>query len=591
MKLYILILSNLLIINDIFGLKNHSESLLTDNVNTTSWKSTKEPSIRSRKGRKPNIILILADDLGFNDVSFRGQNFFLTPNIDALAYHGTILNKYYVPSVCTPSRTALLTGKYPLRTGMQHLVIPNGEPWGLCANEKLMSHIFQEAGYSTNIIGKWHLGFFKESYTPTYRGFDYHYGYMGGYIDYWTHSLKPSNSCYSPGHDLWKNTEQVYDKNGTYATDIITNEAINVIRNHNVNEKPLFLIINHLAPHTGDEDDPMQAPKDEIDKFTHITDLNKRTYAAMVSKLDESIGKTIHALKNKNMLENSIVIFYSDNGAPTVGMFSNGGSNFPLRGQKFSPWEGGVRSSGVIWSPLLNVQSTIWNEYIHAIDWLPTLLDAANIPIPNEYQIDGRNLWKSISNGESIDERSILHNIDEILGYSSYMRGIYKYINGTTNEGVYDSWLSDVEYEKDPRSYNYSKTIINTQTWKILQNFNKNNIDTNKIEKIRSQLSIKCNLRKKISNNSTFECEPLKAPCLFNIKSDPCEMYNLAKLPKYQGILESMKNDVEEWKNKLIPSVRQDYFDPISDPALHNGEWRWWKDQSDGNSIPGTYCI
>ncbi|XP_055385576.1 arylsulfatase J-like [Condylostylus longicornis] len=534
--------------------------------------------------------MIVADDLGFNDVSFRGQNCILTPNIDALAYHGTILNKYYVPAMCSPSRTALLTGKYPIRTGMQHFVIPNAEPWGLCANEKLMSHIFQEAGYSTNLIGKWHLGFFKESYTPTLRGFDYHYGYMGGYIDYWDHSLIMLDSNFSCGHDFWTNRKQTYDKNGTYATDLITNEAVRVILNHNVEEKPLFMITSHLAPHTANENDPMQAPKDEIDKFQHIKDLKKRTYAAMVSKMDESIGKILQALNDKDMLKNSIIIYYSDNGAPTVGLHSNGGSNYPLRGQKNSPWEGGMRSSAVIWSPLLIKKNFIWDEPIHAVDWLPTLLAATQTSLPQGFQLDGHNLWNAISKGLSNGDRSILHNIDTIDGYVSYMRGPFKYINGTTVNGIFDNWLSQSEKEIDPRAVNYFETVKNTSTWNLLQTFNKKPINSYKIERVRSDLSVKCpNLYENPSYN-VFKCEPLKEPCLFNLDLDPCEKFNLARISQFEEVLNCMEEDIKNWMQKVVPSVRQAYYDPESNPALHNGEWIWWKNQSDGNAIPGTYC-
>ena len=229
--------------------------------------------------QKPNIVIIMADDLGFNDVSFHGSLEIPTPNIDALAYNGVILNRFYTPPLCTPSRSSLMTGKYPTSLGMQHFVIPSDEPWGLGLEEKLMPQYFKEAGYSTALIGKWHLGFFQKQYTPTKRGFDSHFGYLGPYIGYYNYSLTMFDRNYTEGYDMRRNLTVADDINPKpYVTELFTNEAVKKIQSHN-KASPLFLMINHLAPHAGNENMPMEAPQDEIDKFMHIPDIKRRTLA------------------------------------------------------------------------------------------------------------------------------------------------------------------------------------------------------------------------------------------------------------------------------------------------------------------------
>ena len=208
-----------------------------------------ESSLQQRESKR-NVIVIMADDLGFNDVSFRGSNEIPTPNIDALAFNGAILNRHYTPQLCTPSRSSFMTGKYPYRLGMQHFVVVSDEPWGLGKEEKVLPEYFKDAGYSTAMVGKWHLGFFEENYTPSKRGFDKFFGYLGPYSDYWDYSLKMFNRNYSRGYDMRRNEIVAKDFDPVYATDLFTREAVKVIEEHD-KKKPLFMVVNHLAPHAG----------------------------------------------------------------------------------------------------------------------------------------------------------------------------------------------------------------------------------------------------------------------------------------------------------------------------------------------------
>ncbi|KAH8379102.1 hypothetical protein KR009_003096 [Drosophila setifemur] len=529
---------------------------------------------------KPNIIIIMIDDMGMNDVSFHGSNQILTPNIDALAYNGILLNRHYVPNLCTPSRATLLTGKYPIHTGMQHFVIITDEPWGLPKQERLMPELFRDAGYSTHLVGKWHLGFWRKDLTPTMRGFDHHFGYYNGYIDYYDHEVRLLDRNYSAGLDLRRDLEPCPEANGTYATEAFTSEAKRIIEQHD-KSKPLFMVLSHLAVHTGNEDNPMQAPEEEVAKFAHIKDPKRRTYAGMISSLDKSVGQTMRALKDNGMLNNSIVLLYSDNGAPTVGIHSNAGSNYPYRGQKESPWEGGIRSAGALWSPLLQEQGYVSNQAIHAIDWLPTLAGAAGVSLPQDLQLDGINLWPSLSGNAEPKPRRFIHVLDEVFGYSSFMSDTLKYVNGSSFNGQYDHWLGELDTdENDPLSENYGEQVLTSEVHSVLSS---RGLTEDRILQMRSQATQKCPpIEGEDPLEPHYRCEPLSAPCFFDLSKDPCERYNLAKL--YPRQLEQLAQDVEEIRRSAIPSARVPVSDKRANPALHNGNWEWWNTTKSGSS-------
>ncbi|XP_037824273.1 arylsulfatase B-like, partial [Lucilia sericata] len=547
------------------------------------------PQVRKlrQQSEKPHIVIILIDDMGFNDVSFHGSNQVVTPNIDALAYNGIILNRNYVPNLCTPSRSTLLTGKYPIHTGMHHFVIVNDEPWGLPLNQRLMPELFRDSGYSTYLVGKWHLGFYRKEMTPLYRGFDHHLGYYSGYIGYYDHTLKMLNRNYS-GLDMRRDLEPCPELSGIYATDLFTREAVHVIRNHNV-EKPLFLLMSHLAVHTGNEDNPMEAPEEELEKFDYISDPQRRAYAAMLSRLDQSVGLTVKALADKGILDNTIILLYSDNGAPTVGIHGNMGSNYPFRGQKESPWEGGIRSAALIWSPLLKQKNYVSNQVSHAIDWLPTLAAAANISLPEDLNLDGINLWPALSEAQESQPRRLLHVYDDIFGYSSYMKGNLKYVNGSSFEGKYDTWLGDINQdEMDPLSKNYEENILNSL---VQQTLGDQSVSKELIQNLRQQSTHTCPLNSEDYTKDIYKCQPLKAPCYFDIEKDPCERYNLANLYPLQ--VEILAQEVKEYRLGLTPTARIPFPDARCNPLRFQGNWQWWygtPDTSKAGKIPAIAC-
>ncbi|KAH8270630.1 hypothetical protein KR018_012549 [Drosophila ironensis] len=520
--------------------------------------------------RRPHIIIIMADDMGFDDVSFRGNREFLTPNIDALAFHGRLLDRLYAPAMCTPSRGALLSGRYPIHTGTQHFVISNEEPWALSPNVTLMPEIFQQAGYSTNLIGKWHLGFSRPEYTPTRRGFDYHYGYWGAYIDYYQRRSRMPVANYSLGYDFRRNMELECRDRGTYVTDLLTIEAERLIREQAGKEKPLFLILSHLAAHTANEDDPLQAPEEEIRKFAYIKDPNRRKYAAMVSKLDQSVGRIVSTLASTGQLEHSIVIFYSDNGAPSVGMFANTGSNWPLRGQKNTPWEGGVRVAGAVWSSQLQARGSLFTQPIYVADWLPTLAHAASIELGDllSSELDGIDLWPQLTGDADAAHvpREILHSLDDEWRVGALLMGQWKYVNGTTASGRYDAVLTYRELDDlDPRDRRYAATVRNSPTSRALSRMDARRLTQQRILGIRRAAEVHC-------GDQQRSCNPLLEECLYDISVDPCEQNNLAYSDRHSQVLAALRQRLREFRaGASVPGNRASM--PRADPAWHSCAW------------------
>ncbi|KAM7299826.1 arylsulfatase B [Ixodes scapularis] len=228
----------------------------------------------------PNIIFMLVDGLGWDDVSFHGSPQIPTPNMDALAADGIILNNYYVQPVCTQSRAALMTGMYPIHTGLQHGVLLAAEPNGLPLEFKIMPEYFKDLGYETHLIGKWNLGYYMKEYTPTYRGFDSFYGFYNYEEDYFTHNLEFEGHI---GLDFWLNTEPVLGENGNYSTHLYTERAKFLIANRDVS-KPFFLYLSHQSVHGASGNDPLQAPEENIAKFPYIGDERRTKYAGLGGK-------------------------------------------------------------------------------------------------------------------------------------------------------------------------------------------------------------------------------------------------------------------------------------------------------------------
>lgn len=525
----------------------------------------------SINNEQPHVILIIADDMGWNDVSYHGSAEIPTPNIDALAASGIILNKHYTAQQCTPSRASLMTGRYPSNTGLQHYVIHATEPAGLPLEFKIMPQYFKKLGYATHLVGKWHLGYYKKEFTPTYRGFDSFFGYWNGVLDYFDHTNNEFETAW--GVDLHSGTEPVYNLRGRCAAELFTEKAEQIIDKHNSSE-PLFLMLSQIAPHTGNEYQRLQAPAENVARFKHIKDLKRRIYAGAVSLLDDSVGRVFEKLHEKGMLDNSVVLFFSDNGAEPAGYRGAYGSNWPLRGAKMHLWEGGVRTPAVIWSPLLGLKEPrTWKQIIHISDWLPTLYAVAGGKQSDLGETDGMNMWQYLKNDLPSPRTEVLLNVDPVFGLSSLIQGDYKLVNGTFMDRR-DSW-----YMTSGKG-NLNISSLDEWVWKkgsvvkdILEKTERWIVKTR--DEWRKDSVIDCGVTT-CSAVGLGRCNPEEHPCLFNIAQDPCEYVNLAStLPK---VVTSMMKRMQELNSTSVEPVAKP-IDPRGDPRCHGFAYVSWLDE------------
>ena len=354
----------------------------------------------------PNIVYIVADDLGYADTGYMGSPI-STPALDALAASGAQLMDFYVQPMCTPTRAALMTGRYPLRYGLQTGVIPGAGLYGIPLDEQLLPQVLQQAGYQTAMVGKWHLGHGSAEYWPMQRGFDSFYGALVGEIDHFT---KSSHGV----PDWYRGNEPATDEG--YDNILFADEAVKVIEGHDP-AKPLFLYLAFTAPHT-----PYQAPEDWLARYPDTQDPNARAYAAMVSIVDDGVSRVVQALDDKGMRDNTLIVFHSDNGGVTNSLFAgdskvDGGlpaSNAPLRDGKGTLYEGGTKVAAIANWPG-HVAPAKVDGLIHVVDMLPPLAALAGAR-PDGQPLDGLNVWKTISAGGRSPRSEIIYNIDPLAG-------------------------------------------------------------------------------------------------------------------------------------------------------------------------------
>lgn len=374
--------------------------------------SPESPVNASAPSGSPNIIIFLSDDLGGADLSSEIR----TPSLDRLAREGVSLSRNYVQPLCTPTRASLLTGRVPVRFGLQYRPLRPWDTHGLPTDELLLPEILQQAGYRTACVGKWHLGHGQSRHHPNKRGFDSFYGLITGAHDYYTHERG--------GALDWQRDGASLSEEG-YTTELLGNEAVRFVQEQANSKRPFFLYVPFNAPHT-----PLQAPPDLIGHYSERNSERRATFMAMVESMDAAIGQVLVALDDTGEAENTIVLFLNDNG----GARMEGASNKPLRGGKGSAFEGGIRVPALVRWPDKFPSDFSTNQVVSVQDWMPSILSACNLPIPDN--LDGQNIFPALESSASVTRSDLFFGtISEKGWYLALIDGDYKYLRRVLPDG------------------------------------------------------------------------------------------------------------------------------------------------------------
>jgi arylsulfatase A-like enzyme len=407
-----------------------------------SGTKSQSPKSSMVQASRPNIIIVMTDDMGYADVGFNGSKDITTPELDKLAHAGTICTSAYVAHpFCGPSRAGLLTGRYPHEFGSQFNLPANSEKSvgeGIPLNEKFISSVLQESGYHTGIIGKWHLGAVS-GYEPKDRGFSDFYGFLGGGHNYFPEDYiaKYQQQTAAGNKNIWEYLLPL-QRNGIevqeteYLTDALSHDAVRFVNEASKKDQPFFLYLAYNAPHT-----PLEAKKEDLLKFSYIKDKARQTYAAMVYAVDRGVGELVEALKTTNQYENTLIVFLSDNGGRT----DEGANNYPFRGAKGDTYEGGFRVPMFFHWPNHVPAGKQFDYPITALDFYPTFAGLANAKIPQEKVLDGKNIWDNLVNGQNARKNELIFAM--------------RHRNGFSDVGVrQDEWKATKAYNTSWKLYN-----------------------------------------------------------------------------------------------------------------------------------------
>ena len=371
----------------------------------------------------PNIIYIMTDDMGYGDLSGYGHKGYMTPNIDKLASQGIkFVNAYSAAPLCTPTRAAFMTGRYPARTPVGLIEPITGEPkdtaFGLTTEYPSVATLMKAAGYQTALIGKWHLGF-RPQHSPVKNGFDYFFGFHAGAADYISHKGDEGT------HDFYENDSLVYPEG--YLTDLFAQKSVAFIKQkHN---KPFFLVVTFNAPHW-----PWQGPADKAydDSVDYRKGGSPAIYASMMKSLDDAVGNIMKALDDEQLSNKTMVIFTNDNGGERYS--DNGG----LAKAKGTLWEGGIRVPAFVRWPGKIEAANITKQVAITMDWTKTILSAAGAKADKNFPLDGLNMIPILTGKEK--------NIDRVLYWRTFQRikqkavrdGDWKYLQDEKGEYLFN---------------------------------------------------------------------------------------------------------------------------------------------------------
>ena len=417
--------------------------------------------------RKPNIVLIVADDLGYADLGFQGVEDIPTPSLDALAAGGIRLTNGYVTGTwCSPSRAALMTGRYQQRFGDNgHEPTPGN---GLDLEETTLADRLRTAGYTTGLVGKWHLGE-DPKFHPMQRGFDEFFGFLRGGHNFFPDEpiiIFPDRNGIGEDlgeipevraaldHQILRGKEHVAEE--TYLTDAFAREAVSFIRRHEA--KPFFLYLSFNAVHT-----PMQATDDRLEKFASVNHPVRKVYNAMTLAMDEAVGDVLTQLSRSGLEEDTLIFFISDNGGPTVHKYAyNASDNSPLRGSKGTTLEAGIRVPFVVSWPGQIASGEQYDEPVTQMDIFPTVLAAAGIDAEPENRLDGVNLLPYLHGETSGSPHEALYW--RSWGQMAIRRGNWKLVSYVAKMDEGELLRSDPRDEMTPlRLYNLKRDIGESQ--------------------------------------------------------------------------------------------------------------------------------
>jgi arylsulfatase A-like enzyme len=457
---------------------------------------------------RPNVVIFLADDLGWADVGFHGGPI-ETPSIDRIAREGMALERFYTTPICSPTRAALMTGRDPMRLGVAYGVVM---PWsnnGVNPDERFLPQAFHDAGYQTAIVGKWHLGHAQEPYLPGSRGFDHFYGHLHTEVGY----FPPFGN--QGGRDFQRNGESIDDQG--WEPYLLADEASRWIRKRD-RSRPFFLYVPFISPHTpldapeelkrkyADLDDDRGAPRGTQDwsrwlRFAGVGSL-RQVYAAVVDGMDQAIGRVLQTLDEQGLAETTIVLFFSDNGGMTV--YGVGGAdNAPLRGGKGETFEGGIRVVAALrWPARIEAGSKL-GQIMSVMDVLPTLATAAGVEPGARKALDGVDMWPAIAAGKKVERDGYLFFVSEV-----------------------------------PRTGSFKLTAFDEE-WKLVQHVEQD-LESTSVENL-----------------------------LFRIQDDPYEYNNLAQ--EHPDVVARLARQIHEWRAlHPVNGIRQQIMPPPGWRAPHD---------------------